>query len=315
MATIITSAKASATAKAFLTQRYMNPSYCWGYHTGFERLDVITGGIQWETVKEYTIVASRPNVGKSAFGLTEALTMAYQFKSKFTDREVRICLLEMDAVTCQIRLASQLSGVPISLAMSGFETAEQKSLLDQKLDLLASLPIVYAEGSYSVDYIYRFVRDENPETGKICGLLVVDHIGVVSTDKASKSNPAFNLAGVSHEFQGICHSFTPGIILAQLNREAGKVKEGKPTVDMVFGSDGPLQDADRLLLLDRPDLRTDFSPEELAERAGKPELARIIIGKNRLGGFVNEEVPVLYHRERAIWLDVPPEIREKMKAA
>lgn len=309
---LVTSAETSVKAIEHINRRYMNPSKVWGYHYGFVPLDIATGGIQHTYPRDYIIVAARSGVGKSAFMMSVCLTVAMQF-SKSSDKDVRIILLEMDAVSCQMRLASQMTGVPITLINQGEITAQQKAELEKAMRHIGSLPLVYAEGSYNVREIQKMLQ-EDLHNGRKCGFWALDHVGIVPTEQASKYDPRFSVSEMSRSFQQMCHHIAPGMILAQLNREAAGAKaDQEPQAHHIYNSDRFLHDCDKLFLLHRPETAVQYSDEERAERlrSPKPEVAAIIVSKNR-NGAADFKVPVLFDRNKAAWRDIPADIIRKL---
>lgn len=312
---LVSAATTSTAAIDFVNRRYMNPNRVWGYHYGFKELDELTGGIQFANPRDYIIVAARSGVGKSAFMMNVCLTVAMQFKNT-PDKDVRIVLLEMDAVTCEIRLAAQMVGVPITDINRGEITQQQKSRLEQALNLIGTLPITYAEGSYSVRHIEQLLTKDMGD-GRKCGFWALDHMGIVPTEQAAKYDARFSLSEMSRTFQTLCHTIAPGMILAQLNREAAGAKaDQEPQATQIYNTDRPLHDCDKMILLHRPETAVQYSDEERAERARspKPEVASILLVKNR-NGAADLKLRVLFNRSKASWQDIPADIIKKVAVA
>jgi replicative DNA helicase len=210
-----------------LHARYRDPKKVWGYSWGFDKLNELTGGIQWEGTKELTVVGARSNVGKSAFGMRVALEVAQQFKKEFPGLEVRIILLEMTPDACYQRLIGQIAGVSLTRLRSGFMEPYEWQQVERAKVALDGLPITYLSGSYHVDSIKQFVAGDLG-TGRSCGYWLLDHIGIVPTEAARNANQSFSLGEISRGLLTVARRYAPGMVLAQLNRESVKRKDPTP---------------------------------------------------------------------------------------
>ncbi|GHO45158.1 DnaB-like helicase C-terminal domain-containing protein [Ktedonospora formicarum] len=292
-----------------LEYRYMHPTHVWGYRSGFERLDVKTGGIRFRSdeipgeANELTVVAGRSGVGKSSFGMSVAINVARTFQKEYPGLQVRISLLEMEPETCMKRLIGQIAGVPIKSLSSGYYSPEERRRVQKAGKILKDLPIVYMRGAHNVDKIRDFVTVKS-KTGMACGFWLVDHIGLVPTDLANKTgNQSFSLGQVSRALHDLARNYAPGYVLAQLNRESMKRKDPRPTAADLYGSDRIMQDTDNLILLHRPELYAEKSP---IDAMSEGEVAEAIIEKQR-DGEANIIVPMTYIPRYALWNDLKDE--------
>lgn len=291
----------------YINRRRANPTNVWGYSWGFEDLDDLTGGIQWEGTSEMTVVAARPSVGKSAFGIKVALHVASQFVSGYPGLETRIILLEMEPIMCYLRIISQITGISARKIQRGYTSYEENQLIDQASLMVSKLPIRWIRGRHDVDVIGEIVSTE-ASNGKKCGFWMLDHIGIIPTQAAKRGgNASFAIGDVSTALFQLCRSYAPGLILCQLNRDAEKGKDKEPGPEHLYASDKILQDTDNCFILKRPekDLRT---AEEV-----KPaiEIAFVYVAKQR-NGPDNQKLAVAYVPGRTAWEDLDPETKSKI---
>ncbi len=284
---------------SLLHKRYLTPTDRWGYSWGFTDLNRLTGGIQWEESRELTFVASRPNVGKSAFGVGVGLCVADEFLRGYPHQEVRIILLEMDPKQCYMRMVSQIANVSSMRMRQGYLDGNEWGRVEAAIRSLKKLPIRWMRGRHTVDNITEFVQGKHED--RACGLWIVDHVGIIPTSTAIKTgNQSFALGEISGALHFLARTVAPGIVLAQLNREGDKRSDPTPRASDVYGSDRILQDADNLILLDRPDLRTRTAEDERPEQ----ELAYLLLEKQR-SGPAPAKMPVLFLPEQSQWIDMP----------
>lgn len=304
---ILTNEDVYKETQEYINRRRSNPTNVWGYSWGFEDLDYETGGIQWEGTSEMTVIAARPAIGKSAFGIKVALHVAAQFHQCFPGLETRIILLEMEPIMCYLRIISQITGIGMRKIQRGFTTHDENQVIDDASAMVSRLPIRWIRGRHDVEVIGEIVATE-ASNGKRCGFWMLDHVGIIPTQAAKRGgNASFAIGEVSTALFQICRTYAPGLILCQLNRDADKGKDKEPGAEHVYGSDRILQDTDNLIILHRPEkeLRT---AEEV-----KPaiEVAFLYVAKQR-NGPDNLKLPVGYMPSRAAWNDLDPDTKSKL---
>jgi len=267
------SREAADSAIARLQRRRADPTYVWGIPWGFPTLDLKTGGIQHDPVKEMAVLMARPNVGKSALAGKVALNVAMWLRDNEPGKVVRLVLGEMTADAFQQRIAAFRAKVKLKDVRSGYVSDEQYERYVAAQQEIAELPIEYAEGVLNPAQIEAFVKK-----GGNCAWWMLDHIGQV--DGADNPfNPVAGLSGISTAIQQVCHEHAPGLIIAHQNRESAKAQDKRPTMESVAGADKVLRDADLLMGLYREDLYLKLPEHEIND----PKNGELIILKSREG--------------------------------
>ncbi|GHO55494.1 DnaB-like helicase C-terminal domain-containing protein [Ktedonobacter robiniae] len=291
---------------ARIRERYMNPTDIWGYSWGFDLLDKETGGIQHKDgngANELTILAARSNAGKSSFGVSVGISVAEQFKEQYPGLQVRIITLEMDADQMLQRLLGQLADVPLRSLNTGRMTPDELRRIEAAHRKLAKLPIAYVQGGNDIGMIEDFIRRKDGKSNQSCGFWILDHVGIVPSGVADRTgNHTFALGQISRQLHEIARQYAPGLVLSQLNRESLKRKDPTPTLTDIYQSDKLVQDADKVLLLHRPEMfeeRGDVDEEQ-------DELSFCIVGKNR-SGRAGRKLPMAFSPRVALWGDLPVE--------
>lgn len=237
--------------------------------TGFYDLDKLTAGLHPE---EFTIIAARPGVGKTAFALQMMIQMAKKgVKCLFVSREMS-----------QMQLAKRiLSNIAV---IDGQKLRLCKSLTDVDWGKIAvaieadasQLPIELNDKLSTIQEIRAYCRDLHI-SGKL-DLLIVDYLQLCRSHK-KVDNRTQEIADISRQLKEISLEFgIPVVALSQLTRE--NVKSGREPELYDLKESGALeQDADNVIFLHVPD-GTDETKESFE--------IKVIVGKQRNGatGFI-----------------------------
>lgn len=217
---------------------------------GIKSLDEMTGGLFGG---EMTVVAARPSVGKSAFGLNIALAAAKEgFKVGFVS-------CEMDDRGFGQRTLSRGSWVPGERLRKAQLTAEDWDHLCVALSDMGGLPVDFVfnknmKGGITVENVFRSVKKKARR--KEIDLLVVDYIGIMRTQRVFKEE-RLRIAYISGELKRLAMAVNiPVVVLCQVNRMAhGRM----PTMAELRDSGAVEQDADGIVFLHRPESHDDKS--------------------------------------------------------
>lgn len=217
---------------------------------GITSLDEITGGLFGG---ELTIVAARPSVGKSAFGLNVALSAAHEgFKVGFVS-------CEMDDKGFGQRTLSREAWVNGDKLRKANIASEEWDSLFTAMTEMHDVPIrfMFNRGSkdgITVESVFRAVK-KAARHGEI-DLLIVDYIGIMRTVKTFKDE-RLRIAYISSELKRLATTANiPVVALCQVNRMA----QGRmPTMAELRDSGAVEQDADGIIFLHRPDNHEDKS--------------------------------------------------------
>lgn len=154
-----------------ITKNFNSPSRYLGIDIGWENLNDIIDGLQYEKL---VIIGARPSVGKTAF--------AIQMASNITKQGIPVCFfsLEMRAKVLFTRMVSQDCAIPISFIQHGLVTQSQSTLqkLNNSMTKIFSYPLnIYDDGIKSEKELLSRIRVEAKQN-KV-KVFFIDHIGLV----------------------------------------------------------------------------------------------------------------------------------------
>jgi replicative DNA helicase len=244
-----------------------------GLATGFHDLDEKTNGLQ---PGELIIVAARPSMGKTTLALN-----IIRHVGVVLDKPALIFSLEMS----REQLAQNML---CSHARLDSDSLRRGRLRD---DELAKLPMLAASLSEAPIYI-----DDQPglnsfelrskvrrlKAQKGCSLVVIDYMQLLHGPK-SESRQA-EIGSISRSLKSLAREMkVPVIAIAQLNRQVESRDDKRPRMSDLRESGSIEQDADVIILLNRP---AYYATTEEERDDGRTEL---IIAKQRNGptGMVN----------------------------
>ena len=238
-----------------------------GHSTGFRDLDKMTLGLQ---NGDLILVAGRPSMGKTAFGLSIAASfIENNTPSVFYS-------LEMSSRSVMYRIISILSKVELKRIF------QAKELTDSDFEKIGKAVELIEKSNFFIDDTSalspseilsrsRKLKREQPELG----LIVIDYLQLM---KADQSNPSRvnEISEISRATKALAKELDiPVIALSQLNR-ASETRTNKVPILADMRDSGALeQDADLVIFPFRPEFH-----EPTPENKG---IARIIVAKHRNG--------------------------------
>ena len=238
-----------------------------GHSTGFRDLDKMTLGLQ---NGDLILVAGRPSMGKTAFGLSIA--------ASFIENNIPSVFysLEMSSRSVMYRIISILSKVELK------KIIQAKELTDSDFEKIGKAVELIEKSNFFIDDTSalspseilsrsRKLKREQPELG----LIVIDYLQLM---KADQSNPSRvnEISEISRATKALAKELDiPVIALSQLNR-ASETRTNKVPILADMRDSGALeQDADLVIFPFRPEFH-----EPTPENKG---IARIIVAKHRNG--------------------------------
>ena len=277
-----------------------------GTPTGFPRLNMLTHGFH---NGELIVLAARPGVGKTAFSLNLA------FNAAKMNYPVAYFSLEMPAKMLFKRLVSADSLVSFDSLLTGFGVNQNTRLkLQQTCESLSKTKIYIDDtsGIQLADLIAkcRKLKKEQPDLG----LIVVDYIGLVSTNlKVKNESRQLEVQMISQSLKKLALELeVPVLGVAQLNRNV-ESRGGEPQLSDLRESGSIEQDADIVLMLhenklgeastgkksifEKTDEAVQQKQQEIAQKDGGPDtkIVNLIIVKNRSGKL--GKVPLLFRKD------------------
>jgi len=238
-----------------------------GLETGFTDFDNMTSGLQ---AGDLVIVAGRPSMGKTVFGVNIAEHAAIK-----GGKPVLIFSLEMPDEAIALRMISSLGRIDQHKIRTG-------RLSDDDWPRVTSAVSMLSEANLFVDdtpglspnemrtRARRLARDQ----GQL-GLIVVDYLQLM-TVPGHKENRTTEVSEISRSLKGLAKELNvPLIALSQLNRSLESRQDRRPVMSDLRESGSLEQDADVIAFIYRDEVYNDDSPDK--------GTAEIIIRKHRNG--------------------------------
>lgn len=231
-----------------IENRYRNKDKHEYYMNSLNSFNTMTAGLHRS---ELHIIAARPSVGKTAFGLQLAEDIAKNgVKTLFFSRE-------MSKTQLVERMLAKDSGVSHWNIRTGQLTDEDWKHLGVLGLQIGDLPLI-------IDTAHATIEDIKLKTMSVpdVGLIVVDYIQLVGTKQRYDSRK-LELGAVSRELKNISMELNiPVVALAQINRDAAN---RVPGIENLAESDNLGQDADNVYFLHRPDEQPLWKDKKLLE--------------------------------------------------
>ena len=276
-----------------------------GTPTGFPRLNVLTHGFHGG---EFIVLAARPGIGKTAL----ALNLAYNATTKKDNCPVAYFSLEMPASMLFKRLVSADADVEFDNLITGYNLNQNKRLkLQQSCERMATKKI-YVDDTSGIKLLdlaakCRKLKYKEPDLG----LIVVDYIGLVTTNQKTKSESRqLEVQMISQTLKKLALELDVPIIgVAQLNRNVEN-RGGEPQLSDLRESGSIEQDADIVMMLHEKKLSQSAKEKNQIEKHNEEvlkeqekatgastddiKLVDLFIRKNRSGRM--GRVPLLFKK-------------------
>ncbi len=243
-----------------------------GISSGFIELDRMTNGF---FPGQFIIVAGRPSMGKTSFGLNIALSVG--IKEKLA---VGIFSLEMSKHELLMRLLCTEGRIDAHKIRSGTLSKRDWNALTNAASVLSEAPInIDDTPGISVLEIKSRARRLQAERG--LGLIIIDYLQQMPGRTGRAEYRQIELSEISRALKIMAKELNvPVIAISQLSRETEKRKgkDKRPILSDLRDSGAIEQDADMVLFIYREEV---YSRENTAPEF--ENIAEIIIGKQRNG--------------------------------
>lgn len=235
--------------------------------TGFRPLDRILGGGLLNS--GLYILAARPGMGKTTFGLQVADAVAKQ------TGPVLFVSLEMDVEQLGAKRIARAAGVAYDALMMGRPTEEEYGRAAQWAAKLQDSPMyTNRKDRATVDDIAHMARQVRG-----LQLLVVDYFGLIKPTGRGKSRYE-TTTETSGQLKALARRLRiPVLCLAQLNRQNEETKNKRPVLSNLRDTGALEQDADAVIFLHCPSYYSQERPDPWS-----PDPMEIIVAKNRHAG-------------------------------
>ena len=246
-----------------------------GLDTGYKRLNELTHG--WRN-GDLIILAARPSVGKTTFGIN----LAYE-TARRTNKTVAFFSLEMSNVQLVNRLISNACEIQGSKILNGQLQPDEWDRLDKRISKLMGAPL-YIDDTPGLSVFElrtkarRLVREHGVK------IIMIDYLQLMNANGMRFSSRQEEVSTISRSLKGLAKELDiPILALSQLNRgvESREGLEGKrPQLSDLRESGAIEQDADMVLFVHRPEYYHIYQDDHGRDLHG---MAQIIIAKHRKG--------------------------------
>jgi replicative DNA helicase len=274
-----------------------------GVPTGFADLDILTRGLQ---PGQLVLIAARPSIGKStlALDMLRACSIKHDLPAVFFS-------LEMSRDEIGMRMLSAEARVGLHHMRAGTLQEEDWRRISLKVPGIQQAPFcIEDKPGHTLMSIRAACRKLKQRHG--LELVIVDYIQLMETGTGGSRRPENRqqeVSQISRSLKLLAKELNvPVVALSQLNRGPEQRAEKEPMLSDLRESGALEQDADVVILLNRP----DFYDKE-SERAGEADL---IVAKHRNGPTATVTVAFQGHYSRFVDMasvDTAPTIRTRLK--
>ena len=237
-----------------------------GVPTGFIELDELTNGLH---PGQMIIVAARPGVGKSTLGLdwVRSCSIRHHLSSV-------IFSLEMSRSELTMRLLSAEAEVPLAKMRSGKMDDNDWSKLARRMGEISEAPL-FIDDSPNMTMMEIRAKARRLKQRQDLKLIMVDYLQLMTSGKKVESRQQ-EVSEFSRQLKLLAKELeVPVVAISQLNRGPEQRTDKKPMLSDLRESGSLEQDADMVLLINRPDAFDSDDP-----RGGEADL---ILAKHRNG--------------------------------
>lgn len=255
------------TAFQKIEQRYENKDSLAGITSGFYDLDMLTSGFQQS---DLIVVAARPSMGKTAFCLNVAATIAIEHHIP-----VAVFSLEMSREQVVQRMLCSEAGIDAAKLKSGYLQSDDWTRLSKAMGSLSEAPIYIDDSPLLTALAIRAKARRLKAEIKNLGLIVIDYIQLMQ-GRRSTDNRQQEVSEISRGLKTLARELDiPVVALSQLSRAVEARQNKRPMLSDLRESGSIEQDADIVMFIYRDEY---YNPD--SDHRGEAE---IIVAKQRNG--------------------------------
>ncbi len=262
----------------YLENLHQNKGQLPGVATGFQDLDDICSGLQ---PSDLIIVAARPSMGKTTFGLNIAEHVALEYGAS-----VALFSLEMSREQLVRRMLCTKAMVDQHKARSGDLDEDDWARIMEVASKLSEAKI-YIDDTPAITVSGMRAKVKRLQAEHGLGLVIVDYLQLMQ-GRGRVENRQQEIAEISRSLKGLAKEINaPVLALAQLSRAVEQRQDKRPMLADLRESGSLEQDADVVMFIYRDEY---YNPD-----SDKKGIAEIIVAKQRNGptgkielGFLKE---------------------------
>ena len=237
-----------------------------GVPTGFTDFDNLTNGLH---PGQMIVVAARPAVGKSTWGLDVARSAAIKHKMATV-----LFSLEMSRTEITMRLLSAEASIQLQNMRKGTMRDEDWTRLARTMAEVSDAPL-FIDDSPNMNLMEIRAKCRRLKQQHNLRLVIIDYLQLMSSGKRVESRQQ-EVSEFSRALKLLAKELeVPVIAISQLNRGSEQRQDKKPQMSDLRESGSIEQDADMVILLHRESMYERESPRE-----GEADL---IVAKHRNG--------------------------------
>lgn len=231
--------------------------------SGYSHLDNITHGI---SPSRYWVIAARPGMGKTAFAMNIIENISIK-----QNKKALIFSLEMTFDDVMNRLISSLTSVSLQKLIASDLQLDERIKVNECINELQKKAIFVDESSSDIISIRNRARIAVKQYQ--IDLIVIDYLQIIRG--LNRESRQLEIAEISQIFRELSKELNvPIICLSQLSRKVEQRNSFVPILSDLRDSGCIEQDADVVLLINRPDY---YNPNN------RPNEMDLIVAKNRFG--------------------------------
>ncbi len=257
-----------------------------GISTGFTDLNELTAGLH---PSELIIIAARPSVGKTSFGLNVARNVAADER-----QAVFFVSLEQSRIELAERLLCCQARVDSHRLRKGTLTADDMEKLIEAGNFLRGAKL-FIDDSPGQGMLRIAANARRLKMRQDIKLVVIDYLQLIEPENRRDPRQE-QVAQISRRLKFLARELKiPVLALAQVNRASEDRQDHRPRLSDLRESGSIEQDADAVLMLHRPDRYEPGQSEGVIE---------VIIAKNRNGPV--GEITLAYIKQYLRYEDFKP---------
>lgn len=277
-----------ADKKLYLLDKYQeSKSELSGIPTGYAALDHMTSGLHGS---DLMILAARPAMGKTAFALNLAISVAKQ------NKHVLVYSLEMGNEQLFDRILSIVAKIRLKALKDNMLSKKEMNKMGDIFGELTEMPL-YISDSSSVNMLeIKSTARRLKSEGKL-DFLLVDYLQLISPQEGYRKSREQEISEISRSLKLLAKELNiPILTLSQLSRGVEQRNDKRPMLSDLRESGAIEQDADIVMFLYRDSYykKNNLDEEESSdnnssnndsgkEEDEKAEEVELIIGKHRSG--------------------------------